>query len=831
MKHKSSQFKRFISLFLLLAIVVGSLYSFSACKKQGESEQDQTEASNTPSEPAPKTGEFSFDLYAMTLPKGTSATITATVDASGLHWSTSDPSVATVSNGVVTGVKAGTAEITAYNDVDRALCRVTVTETVNEVPALSLSADAISLFLGRTYDLTPALTLSDGTIPAADYTLTCRSGDTTVATVEQGVITAVGRGNTIVTISATYGSYYYERTVAVTVNDISNYIVLGSDNIALCYGDTVAGDPNTERITAPLDFKVYRNNVRQDSAAGVTFSSSDPAIVTIDNEGILTAHSIGRATVTAEFLGDSYPIAVTVGMPIASPGDLNALANAYRNAEDKNVCPALWKADQIFVLAHDIDFHGASFYAIASSYRAQDGDVYWWRSSYQTLNAPSPYQFSGTIDGAGYSIKNMTLAPVIAQWSQLWYKGANFIGYMAGTLRNISFINLTIGEKVSDPIQDVGLFHNICPGATVENVYIQATVNAGQFAGNGAVLAGYWYYDGGAGNTITVKNCIVNAEYADGWQPVDTYNAVSKRLGVFVNIPNGGKKANITGCYLISSTFTEAEMYSCDPYFSLIYPDVDTFADSKSVNAMRNEGFEEFIISHIHPSSGYTVRHYISAAAVATTSDTLYVEEVLGGEIGEMTAARARTIPGFIAPETIEQQIIGDNTVINIFYRRDMLVDTLEQMPTDGNYSYREQGIDNTGKVLLLDGEETPYSMGYHSLGVWITTESHGGTSALKFKKDGYDTHTMIYVHLTEQQIATVQAGGGLSFWYKSAGLSYFEINDVDIGAGASDWTKVTLTSEMLASVGECGMLKIKLYNTWYEGEMFLDDITVFAVT
>lgn len=591
---------RIVSLFLLFAVVFGMCISFTACSKKDKNGTETSASTSGPSGSEPVTGEFSFDVYAITLQQGTTATITPTVDAAGLQWASSDPSVATVNNGTVTGIKAGVVDITAYNDVDRALCRVTVTETKNEVPALSISAEEISLFLGKSYDLSPVLTMSDRTVPNSEYSLSCRSEDTAIATVSGGVVTATGRGNTTVTVSATYGDYYYERTVAVTVNDISNYLVLASDNVALCYGNTVAGNVNTDRVTVPLDFKVYRNNVLQDSAEGVTFTSSDPAIVTIDDSGVLTAQGIGRATVTAEFLGDLYDVSVTVGTPIASVEDLNVLSNAYRNAEDKDVCPALWRGDQIFVLAHDIDFSGASFYAIASSFRAQDGDVYWWRSDLQTLNAPSPYQFSGTIDGAGHSIRNMTLAPVISQWGQLWYKGANFIGYMAGTLRNISFINLTIGEHVSDPIQDVGLFHNICPGALVENVYIQATVNAGQFAGNGGILAGYWYYDGGVGNNITVRNCIVNAEYAEGWESVSTYNATSKKLAVFVNTPNSGKKANISGCYVISSTFTNAEMYGCDSYFSTIYPSTDAFAESKTANALHNEGFEYFIINQFY---------------------------------------------------------------------------------------------------------------------------------------------------------------------------------------------------------------------------------------
>ena len=44
-----------------------------------------------------------------------------------MTWASSDSTVATVSNGTVTGVKAGTANITATNGDAVATCVVTVT--------------------------------------------------------------------------------------------------------------------------------------------------------------------------------------------------------------------------------------------------------------------------------------------------------------------------------------------------------------------------------------------------------------------------------------------------------------------------------------------------------------------------------------------------------------------------------------------------------------------------------------------------------------------------------------------------------------------------------
>ena len=60
--------------------------------------------------------------------KGSTATITATTTPAGQHmsWSTSNPAVATVADGVITEVEVGTAVITATSGNYSASCPVTV---------------------------------------------------------------------------------------------------------------------------------------------------------------------------------------------------------------------------------------------------------------------------------------------------------------------------------------------------------------------------------------------------------------------------------------------------------------------------------------------------------------------------------------------------------------------------------------------------------------------------------------------------------------------------------------------------------------------------------
>ena len=228
----------------------------------------------------------------------------------------------------------------------------------------------------------------------------------------------------------------------------------------------------------------------------------------------------------------------------------------------------------------------------------------------------------------------------------------------------------------------------------------------------------------------------------------------------------------------------------------------------------------EFYIDDIvaTPAVGYYVEH--------CCGDTVLEKEFVKAAVGTTTAAAAKEIFGFVATGSIEQTTVaeGNTTVVKVNYTRDPLMKTFEELPLDGNYSYQAQGYQDSGKILLLDGESTGYSMGYRSVGIWVVNDAHTGNAALKFKKDGYDTHSMIYITLTDEQKAVLQNGGDLSFWYKSVGAATIDVNDVVLGAGAGDWTQVTLTADMLEGA-KSGTLAIKIYGTWNEAEFYIDDI------
>ena len=119
-------------------------------------------------------------------------------------WLTSNPAVATVSDGIVTGIGAGQADISAKAGVYTSTCKVTVTVTLK---GIQLQKE-ISVNRGETATLTATLEPSDAT---AD--ITWESSDESVVTVSEGELTGVGVGTATVTAKA--GSIKAECAVTI----------------------------------------------------------------------------------------------------------------------------------------------------------------------------------------------------------------------------------------------------------------------------------------------------------------------------------------------------------------------------------------------------------------------------------------------------------------------------------------------------------------------------------------------------------------------------------------------------------------------------------------
>ncbi len=133
-----------------------------------------------------------------------------------LTWSSSNEAIATVSEaGLVTACGGGSAVITATS-VDggfTATCTVTVTV---ELDSISVEQKTLELSVGESSSLTTVLDPLDATEPLP--TLIWSSSNPDVATVDQnGKVTAVGAGTTVITFTTSDGTFKDETGCTVTV--------------------------------------------------------------------------------------------------------------------------------------------------------------------------------------------------------------------------------------------------------------------------------------------------------------------------------------------------------------------------------------------------------------------------------------------------------------------------------------------------------------------------------------------------------------------------------------------------------------------------------------
>ena len=152
---------------------------------------------------------ISFDKTEISIEVGGTDAITAAVKASGdvqinLVWASDNESVATVNEGVVTGVAEGTANITATDSESgkSASCKVTVYAKAVEVTGVKLDKEELTVAKGNTGKLTATVLPANATNKKCSWS----SDNTSVATVADGVVTGVAKGSATITVTTEDGA-------------------------------------------------------------------------------------------------------------------------------------------------------------------------------------------------------------------------------------------------------------------------------------------------------------------------------------------------------------------------------------------------------------------------------------------------------------------------------------------------------------------------------------------------------------------------------------------------------------------------------------------------
>lgn len=215
--------------------------------------------------------------------------------ATDIVWQSTNPTVATVSEktGLVTAKSPGTTVIIAkpaYNPNNvSAMCTFTVNQSTT---GITLDVSSKTMEAGDTYRMTYTIQPTTATNKKVTWT----SMDTKIATVTEGLITAVSAGQTYIVARTEDG---YMATCTITVTQAASGIKLSTNDLTMRVGDIFYVDATVTPAGA--------------TETKFTWTSQDTDIATVDSSGKVTAIGAGKTMILVKTKkGDLQYLYVTV---------------------------------------------------------------------------------------------------------------------------------------------------------------------------------------------------------------------------------------------------------------------------------------------------------------------------------------------------------------------------------------------------------------------------------------------------------------------------------------------------------------------------------------
>ncbi|MGN0546687.1 MAG: leucine-rich repeat protein [Acutalibacteraceae bacterium] len=251
-----------------------------------------------------KVDNLSFDrenFVIITNGTGGKITIDMTIEPKSsvepISFSSSDASIATVENGVITVKGYGTATITATTESGKtASCNVAINRMVTSV---SLNKSTLSIKEGETATLTATVYPTNAT----NKNITWASSNEAVATVSNGTVTAVKPGVAIITVKTEDGAYIANCEVTVT----SSVVTLESISVKSKPSKTTYAIGESLNTSGLILTAKYSDGSSRLISTGFTCSGFDSS-------------SEGTKTVTVSYGGKTATFTVTVSSS-ATPGE------------------------------------------------------------------------------------------------------------------------------------------------------------------------------------------------------------------------------------------------------------------------------------------------------------------------------------------------------------------------------------------------------------------------------------------------------------------------------------------------------------------------------
>ena len=512
-----------------------------------------------------------------------------------VEWASSDDSVVSVLDGVLTAKKVGTATITASITNSSASCVVTVSESDYAPDLIVGTASQINLLPNGTYNFSPRVTYKGSNVQA---TFEYESNDTAVATVSSnGQVVAVDDGDAVITITANFKGTEIIETVTVVVRSTINSIITSNDEPV---NDSVSLEIEGDIV---LDVSTLVNGVANDQVE-VEWSTEDDSITITQtaNSVEITGVGVGTATLKATFTKGMVSVEREIAVSILKK-TVNNSAEIFidKGAVVSNVCTVVLPAEvnvneiesvlvgevekQVVATSqstNSIQFDVSEFatgevtlkfetstrsytfinttiadmviktkadltaFGQAMLNKTTDGKYYVLGANIDYENgkwaagwpdaAGDASRFGGTLDGRGYKISNFNTR-----------RGLVYATFTGSVIKNLIIDSPIVGSAQGGVI----CLNNY---GTIENCAIITKITKGEKVVNFAAIARH------NGNTGVIKNCVA---------VITEYNVYDEHIDrSAIAFTNDGSVAD---CYSISASSYFKYLYASETagvYFS-----------------------------------------------------------------------------------------------------------------------------------------------------------------------------------------------------------------------------------------------------------------------
>lgn len=330
--------KKSIVITLILALV--SLFAIVGCSPKPTPDPEPTP------EPDKPAATITLDRTKAELDVYEKLVLTATKENTDadIVWSTSDESVATVSDGTVTAKAEGSVTITAKADGASATCEITVTNS-HAAPVLRLERYDVAVAMDGSYDIKVETLWKGAPIDEeVEYVWTVADGkpaDIAAAEIIDGGarIKGLKYGETVLVVSANVRGTMLVKELAVKVCNLDiTFEVTGLKQDADAYRTSVAlVDTESDSTVRELDIKVYNKGTLVENAA-IEWTNSDDGKATIEGNTV-TAVAEGETTLVGTYEYNDIRIIVNVYRPEIRLGESVTIetaldANSFTIASD-----------------------------------------------------------------------------------------------------------------------------------------------------------------------------------------------------------------------------------------------------------------------------------------------------------------------------------------------------------------------------------------------------------------------------------------------------------------------------------------------------------------